>query len=163
MRRPPRDPKEPLFHGKLRTLVVSEGLILTATTLAVYVWALTTYGPGRQSTTLAFVVLAVIQLTQALNCRSEDRSVFELGLASNRYGVTATAIVMLTLVLAVYAPPLQLVLRTTDLTLLDWFVIIVASVVPVGLVEAFKHIRMRANAESIATRIRKPFPGFTAN
>jgi len=54
-------------------------------------------------------------------------------------------------------------LRTTDLTLLDWFVIIVASVVPVGLVEAFKHIRMRANAESIATRIRKPFPGFTAN
>ena len=163
MRRPPRDPKEPLFHGKLRTLVVSEGLILTATTLAVYAWALTTYGPGRQSTTLAFVVLAVIQLTQALNCRSEDRSVFELGLASNRYGVTATVIVMLTLVLAVYAPPLQLVLRTTDLTLLDWFVIIVASVVPVGLVEAFKHIRMRANAESIATRIRKPFPGFTAS
>jgi len=163
MRRPPRDPKEPLFHGRLRTLVVSEGLILTATTLAVYVWALTTYGPGRQSTTLAFVVLAVIQLTQALNCRSEDRSVFQLGLVSNRHGVIATVIVMLTLVLAVYAPPLQSVLRTTGLTLLDWFVIIVASVVPVGLVETLKRIRMRATTESIATKIRKPFPGFTAN
>jgi Ca2+-transporting ATPase len=163
MKRPPRDPKEPLFHGRLRTLVVSEGLILTATTLAVYVWALTTYGSGIKSTTLAFVALAVTQATQALNCRSEDRSIFELGLVSNRHGVAATVIVMLSLVLAVYAPPLQSVLKTTGLRLVDWFVILVASVVPVGLVETLKHIRMRATAESIATSIRRQSPGFTGS
>ena len=144
MRRPPRDPKEPLFHGKLRTLVVTEGLILTATTLAAYVWALTSYGPGKEATTVAFVVLAMIQLTQALNCRSEDLSVFELGLISNRHGISATAMVMFFLVLAIYAPPLQSVLKTTNLTAIDWLVITLASLVPVAVVEAFKYLKRRA-------------------
>ena len=144
MRRPPRDPKEPLFHGKLRTLVVTEGLILTATTLAAYVWALISYGPGQEATTVAFVVLAMIQLTQALNCRSEDLSVFQLGLVSNRHGISATVMVMLSLLLAIYAPPLQSVLKTTNLIVIDWFVITLASLVPVALVEAFKYLKARA-------------------
>jgi len=145
MRRPPRDPKEPLFHAKLRALVLTEGTILTVTTLAAYIWALTRYGVGRESTTVAFVALAVIQLTQALNCRSEDRSVFELGLFSNRHGVTATAAVMFALLLAVYAPPLQSVLKTKSLEVIDWVVIAVASLVPVALVEALKYVKTHAN------------------
>jgi Ca2+-transporting ATPase len=112
--------------------------------LAAYVWALTSYGPGQEATTVAFVVLAVIQLTQALNCRSEDLSVFELGLVSNRHGISATVMVMLSLLLAIYAPPLQSVLKTTNLTVVDWFVITLASLVPVALVEAFKYLKTRA-------------------
>jgi Ca2+-transporting ATPase len=146
MRRPPRDPKEPLFSKNLRKLVVTEGLILTLATLAVYVWALMTYGPGPQSTTLAFVALAATQVAQALNCRSEEHSVIELGLFSNRYGLAATAMVMFSLLLAVYASPLQLVLKTTGLAGVDWFVIIVASISPVAFVEGFKYLKTHASS-----------------
>lgn len=141
MHRPPRDPKESLFSGNLRRLVVTEGFILTLATLAVYLWALRTYGPGTESTTLAFVVLAATQLAQALNCRSEDRSVVKLGLLSNKYGLAATAMVVFSLLVAVYASPLQLVLRTTGLTGIDWFIVMVASISPVALVEAFKYLK----------------------
>jgi len=146
MRRPPRDPKESLFSGKLRKLVVTEGLILTLTTLAVYLWALSTYGPGAESTTLAFVVLAATQVAQALNCRSEERSAIELGLFSNKYGLAATATVVFSLLFAVYVPPLQLVLKTTSLTIVDWLVIAAASMSPVAIVEGVKYIRTHASS-----------------
>jgi Ca2+-transporting ATPase len=144
MRQPPRDPKESIFHSKLRTLVVTEGLVLTVTTLGTYLWALRTYGPGAESSTIAFVVLAATQVTQAMNCRSEDRSVLELGLFSNRYGLASTALVVVSLFLAVYASPLQLVLKTTNLVGLDWLVIILASMVPVVFVEAFKYLKTKS-------------------
>jgi len=57
---------------------------------------------------------------EALKYRSEDRSVFELGLFSNRYGLAATVIVMFSLFLAVYAPPPHSTLKTVSLTALDW-------------------------------------------
>jgi Ca2+-transporting ATPase len=143
-RRSPRDPKESPFSGNLRKIGVAEGLILTLTTLAVYVWALRTYGPGAESTTLAFLVLAATEVAQALDCRSEERSVVELEFFSNRYGLAATAMVMFSLFLAIYASPLQLVLKTTGLTGVDWFVIIVACISPVAFVEGFKHLKTRA-------------------
>jgi len=155
MRRPPRDPKEPLFHGKLRTLVVTEGLILTVTTLAAYIWALSSYGPGHQSTTVAFIVLACVQLTQALNCRSEDRSVFDLGVFSNRHGLIAAAATGTLLLVAVYLHPLQSVMKTTGLNAIDWLVIVVASMVPVAVVEAFKYMRGRANGSTVRSDSRR--------
>ena len=153
MRRPPRDPNEPLFHRKLRTLVITEGLILTITTLMAYVWALARYGPGPQAATIAFVVLAMVQLAHALNCRSEDRSILELGVVSNRHGVTATVVVVLSLLMAVYARPLQLVLMTTTLRVIDWLVIALASATPVVAVEAFKYAKAHA-----ASRLAKDQP-----
>lgn len=42
------------------------------------------------------------------------------------------------------ARALQTFLRTTNLTVIDWFVIPLPSLVPVGLVEAFKYLKVRA-------------------
>ena len=80
---------------------------------------------------------------EAFKCRSEDRSVFELGIFSSRYGLAATVIVMFSLFLAVYAP-LRLVLETVSLTTLDWSVIVLASIAPVEIVEGFKYLRAYA-------------------
>lgn len=113
-----------------------------------YIWALARYGRSLESSTIAFLVLAMVQLTHALNCRSEDRSVFELGLVSNRHGVTASVMVLLSLLLAVYARPLQLVLRTTALTTVDWVAIALVSVTPVLVVEAFKYVKAHAAARA---------------
>ena len=81
---------------------------------------------------------------EALKCRSEDRSVFELGLFSDRYGLAATVIVVFSLFLAVFSPPLQLALKTVSLTALDWPVIVLASIAPVLIVEGFKYVRAYA-------------------
>ena len=70
--------------------------------------------------TMSLVVLAVFQWFNAWNCRSEDQSIFKANPFSNKFLVMATAIVATLQLLAVYAPLMQKILRTSPLNGYDW-------------------------------------------
>lgn len=65
--------------------------------------------------TAILVVLAVVQWAMALNARSEHRSVFDLGLLSNKAVDWAIVIEFGLLVFAVYSPVMQSLLKTVPL------------------------------------------------
>lgn len=77
---------------------------------------------------VSLTALAVFQWFNAWNCRSEERSIFQMHPFSNKYLVGATIIVILLQFLALYTPFFQYLLRTYPLTLSDWlFIIPIAS------------------------------------
>lgn len=77
--------------------------------------------------TISLTILAVFQWFNAWNCRSEDKSIFQMNPFSNKFLVGATAIVIILQLLAVYNPVLQKLLKTAPLTLSEWLIIIVIS------------------------------------
>jgi len=76
------------------------------------------------ASTVTLTGLAVFQWFNAWNCRSEDKSIFQLNPLTNKFLVGATMIIILLQLLAIYNPMMQNILKTAPLTLGDWLVIL---------------------------------------
>ncbi|MEK7574979.1 MAG: HAD-IC family P-type ATPase [Patescibacteria group bacterium] len=75
--------------------------------------------------TMALTLMAVFQWFNAWNCRSEEKSIFQINPFSNKFLIAATGIVILLQLTAVYNPFVQGFLHTTSLSLSEWGIIIV--------------------------------------
>ncbi len=74
--------------------------------------------------TISLTLLAAFQWFNAWNCRSEDKSIFQMNPFSNKFLVGSTVLVIVLQMFAVYNPLMQKFLRTTALDLSDWLLII---------------------------------------
>ena len=150
MKRPPRDPQEPLLTPRFVGLIAWQGLLL-ARGHARWPSASACAGTGRRATglrhatTMAFMTLALAQVFHAFNARSQRRSAFTARLFTNGWLWAAVLVCLLLQVAAVYVPLLQAVLHTVPLTGADWGVIAACSLAPVAVVELVKvmqrHVR----------------------
>ena len=144
MRRPPRDPDEPLMTPAFGWLIAWQGALLAGSTLGAFAVGMRWYGDAgaglAHAVTIAFMTLALAQVVHAFNARSRLQSAFTRIFSNGWLWAAVTACVGLQLA-AVYVPWLRRVLRTTPLTLTDWGLIALASVVPVVVVEAVKAVR----------------------
>jgi Ca2+-transporting ATPase len=145
MKRPPRDPKEPLLPMRFVGLIVWQGMLLTGVTLFAFFIGMRRYGVEaeglRQATTMAFMTLALSQVFHAFNARSQRRSAFTSRLFTNIWLWAAVVMCLLLQAAAVYFPFLQRVLHTVAPTAWDWGVIAACSSVPVAVVELVKVIQ----------------------
>ncbi len=78
--------------------------------------------------TLTLITLIMAQWFNALNCRSETKSIFHIGLISNFWLVMATIAIFIIQILIVYAPALQYIFKTVPIGLHHWiYAITIAS------------------------------------
>ncbi|MDP3057484.1 MAG: HAD-IC family P-type ATPase [bacterium] len=94
--------------------------------------------------TVSLTVLAVFQWFNAWNCRSEDKSIFQMNPFSNRYLFGAMFVVISLQLAAVYAPFMQKILNTVPLETSDWLKIIMVAFSIVLVEEVRKFFRRRA-------------------
>ncbi len=151
MKRPPRDPEEPLMTFRFGWLIVWQGLLLSGCTLATFAVGMSWYGSEgnglRHAVTIAFMSLALAQTFHAFSARSRWHSAFTSRLFTNGWLWGATSVCVLLQVAAVYVPFLQNVLRTVPLTGADWALIAGGSLMPVAVVELVKLLELwRRNA-----------------
>jgi Ca2+-transporting ATPase len=142
MKRPPRDPKQPLMTPRFGWLVVWQGALLSGCTLATFATGMRWYGAEggglRHAVTIAFMTLALAQTFHAFNARSKTRSAFTSRLFTNGWLWAATLIRVLLQLAAVNAPLLRDVLHTVPLAAADWALIAAGSLLPVAVVELVK-------------------------
>lgn len=94
--------------------------------------------------TISLTTLAMFQWFNAWNCRHESKSIFQMNPFSNKYLVGATAIIVFLQMFAIYNPFMQTILRTSELSLSEWMVIIpvAASIVFVEEIRKFMYRKM---------------------
>jgi Ca2+-transporting ATPase len=114
MRRPPRPPRETVFAHGLWQHILWVGLFGAAATLVTAAAAYHAGSPNWRS--LAFTVLAFVQLALALASRSERESLFRQRLWSNPMLVSVVIGTAGMHALTLYVPALQRVFGTTALT-----------------------------------------------
>jgi Ca2+-transporting ATPase len=87
MKRPPRDPRQPLMTLGFVWLILWQGLLLAGVTLLVFRVGMRWYGPEgdglRHAVTMAFMTLALTQVFHAFNARSQTRSALTARLWTN--------------------------------------------------------------------------------
>lgn len=145
MMRRPRPPTEALLSPKFMFLIAWQGAMLAAITLATYIWSLNSYGEGAHARTVGLFALVGVQLGHLFNCRSRTRSTFE-GFFSNSFIFVAVAIVVGLQLLAVLNPFLANLLGLEPPNLADWLVIVVATLLPIPIVEITKAIARGSKA-----------------
>jgi Ca2+-transporting ATPase len=117
MRRPPRNPREPLFTRRQLFVNLFQGVSILIIVMLVYVGATEFMQNANQARTMAFTTLVIANLCLVLSNRSWTDTFFRSLRRSNRalWGVLGGAVVFLAG--ALYVPPLQAVFLFDSLSL----------------------------------------------
>ncbi|HEY3453855.1 MAG TPA: cation-translocating P-type ATPase [Bryobacteraceae bacterium] len=136
MRRPPRPPSESLFSRGLGAYVLWVGLLIAVLSLGTGYW----YWRHSDShwQTMLFTTLTLSQMAHVLAVRSENQSLFHIGILSNRALLAAVILTVLLQLALIYAPALQVLFRTAALSFRDLVLSIAISSVVFWAVEVEK-------------------------
>ncbi|KAK6606143.1 calcium-transporting P-type ATPase [Botrytis cinerea] len=122
MNRPPRKRNAPVLTRALITRVLTSATIIMLGTMAVYTHEMLSDGKvSKRDTTMTFTCFVLFDMFNALNCRSESKSVLrgEVGLFSNKLFNWAVSLSLGGQILVIYFPWLQEVFQTEALALTD--------------------------------------------
>jgi len=139
MRRPARARRESLFGAGMWQHIVWVSIVMSLVTLATQGFAWST--DQGQWQTMTFTVMSLSQMGHVIAIRSVRRSVFELGLLSNRALAGAVALTLAFQIAAIYVPFMNAVLRTEPLDPWQLASCLALSCVVFALVELEKYVR----------------------
>lgn len=142
MKRPPRNPHEPVVTKQRAFLMLAQGGFIAFCTLLAFCFVLFVEKEGiERARTAAFIVLACSQLFHSYNCRSMSESLFKIGVLTNKNLIAATGVSFLLQMGVVYLPFTQKVFKTQALGFHDWIMVLVVSSFPLWAMELVKLIK----------------------
>ena len=150
----PRNPKHSLFAEGAGLSLVLNGILIGLLTLTAFVIGARVYTGATDlfpifpkniseaalthAQTMAFVVLSVSQLIHALNMRHPHKSIFQVGLFSNKYLIGSIILGIFLQDIVITVPFLASVFKVFDLNMRDWGFVALLSLVPLILNEIVK-------------------------
>lgn len=139
MKRPPRDPQEPIIkRNQWQGIGMYAGLI-TLGVMGAYGLALFHYDMETDvAITISFLTLATAQLWHVFNMRSLESHMLRNEVTRNPYVWGALVLCVALLLAAVYVPPLADVLGTVPLDSTGWLLVGSMSTVPLLLGQSLK-------------------------
>jgi len=161
MNKEPRDPKESFFAGGAGFRAIVGGSLIGILTLVAFYFGLREHGYSLNSKnipeavltygrTMAFVVLAASQLFYSLTIRNSTKSIFQVGLFSNIYLIAALIAGFILQLGVISIPFLSNAFKLHNLSLRDWRLVMVFSIIPLIVNEIFKiFMRMDKKDKSI--------------
>ncbi|MDR2908390.1 MAG: calcium-translocating P-type ATPase, PMCA-type [Oscillospiraceae bacterium] len=143
MKRKPRNPRESLFSRSFTGSMCFFGILVGAVVLVAY--ALGEYVLASSSDavacTMSFATLVFCELTRAMAVRSETRSVFSIGLFSNKSMNQAFVVGLLLQLAVLFIGPLQEIFNVTALSAAQWLIVLGLSLIPLIASEILKAVR----------------------
>ncbi|CAG2058131.1 unnamed protein product, partial [Timema podura] len=115
----PRNVKEPMITRSLIINVLLSAWIIICGTLWVFKKEMSDNIITPRDTTMTFTCFVFFDMFNALSCRSQTKSIFSIGLLSNRMFLLAVTLSVVGQLFVIYFPPLQMVFQTEALTLGD--------------------------------------------
>ncbi len=144
LKRPPRRSQEVLFNRDFLKLTLFTGLLTAGVTLGVFAYELYYINNSiEQARNAAFTTLVIAELFRAFGARSEQRTIWQLGLFSNMRLFFVVA-VSFALLLAIHHVPLfQALFQIAPITLDQCIGWIAVGLIPLIVLELRKVIRYR--------------------
>ncbi|QAT41130.1 calcium-translocating P-type ATPase, PMCA-type [Clostridium sp. JN-9] len=154
MKEKPRNSSDSLFAHGTGVALILNGILIGFLTLCAFVVGVKVYTgsttlfplmPEKLSKdalthaqTMAFVVLSVSQLFHALNMRHPEKSIFQLGLFSNKYLIAAILFGIFLQDAIITVPALNSIFEVWNLSMRDWGFVGILSVMPLVINEIVK-------------------------
>lgn len=156
MKEKPRHAKESLFSGSVPFLIFN-GVVIGLLTLTAFIVGAKLYTGDTNlfplfpeqidedallhAQTMAFVVLSFSQLVHSFNLRSRTKSIFSIGIFTNKYLVFSLLIGVLMQVCIISIPHLANIFGVHALTMRDWGFVLLLSIIPLVVNEIIKLVK----------------------
>ena len=149
MERPPFDPKHGIVSNKDWITIALYAALMTLAVIAAVIYCKQTItADAKVANNVAFITLAFAQLFHVFNMASSHSNLFVNDITKNKF-VWLALIICTGLMIVVYASPqMRLVLGLEQLSGKIWMVSIVAGLIPLILVQAYKIIWGRRSGSS---------------
>lgn len=146
MNEPPRDPDEPILDTEIKITVAIQSIAITVATLLAYLVGLKWYGQAEglhHARTMAFSTLIICELLRAYSSRSIDKTVFEIGVFTNKKLVFATLFSFMLMLVVIYVPVLNDAFGLMDLGPREIAVVLGSALIPLVAGEIQKKVRFK--------------------
>jgi Ca2+-transporting ATPase len=131
MKRPPRDPNEPVMTNKIIMSIILYSNLITLSVVSSYLLAyLVLELSVEKSITVAFITLAFAQLWHVFNIRRKGTKFLRNEITLNKYIWFAIIFCIFLILLAIYLIPLSILLETEDPGFNGWILIMIMSSIP---------------------------------
>jgi cation-transporting ATPase F len=144
MSRKPRPPDAPILTRVLASRVLLVGLLILVGAFGLYELELGLGASEAVARTVAVNAVVALEIFYLLNCRSLTRSMFQIGVLSNRWVVVGVAAMIALQLLFTYAPFMNELLSSAPLDLTQWGHILAVGLAGYAIVEIEKALRRRA-------------------
>ena len=141
MRRRPRDPKLSIFAG-LKSWILGIAVLLSIAITSLFVHELASKGLA-EARSLVFASIIVFELAIAFSCRSQNQTIFRLGITSNKYLAAAVTSQLVLLLLIIYTPSVAPLFEVAPMNLGDWLPVMGAGMSGFVFAETSKAIGSR--------------------
>jgi Ca2+-transporting ATPase len=142
MKRPPIAPDIGIFAGGLGRHIIWVGLLMGLVALGIGIWGWQTGNPYWS--TMVFTTLTLSQMGHALAVRSDERSLFEQGISTNKAMLAAVSTTFALQLLITYWAPMQDIFKTLPLPPLELGISLGLSLVVFVAVEVEKFFKRRS-------------------
>ncbi len=149
MKEKPRDAKESFFAGGAGMHVILGGILIGGLTIFAFWFGYYEHGynPFSDSVplntveyarTMAFMVLVIAQLFYSLAVRNSSKSIFQIGVFSNKYLSGAILLGVLLQLLVIAIPAMQRAFHLQMIDMRAWIIVIALGLVPLFFNEILK-------------------------
>ena len=105
--------------------IVTMAVIMSVGVFLIFNWAQARMGL-EEARTVAFCSLVAFEWFRAFNARSDELTVFKIGVFHNRWLVGSISLAIILQIAVVYAPPLQVAFHTAPLSIGQWGIAVLA-------------------------------------
>lgn len=134
----PRDPKVGILTKDFMITLLSEGALIAVATMTAFHLGLSS--SAQMASTMAFATLTLARLFHGFNCRGE-KSIFKLGLGTNKYSVLAFLAGVCFLAIVLFVPFLSGVFSVVSLSATAVLQIVLLAFAPTAIIQVVKMIK----------------------
>ena len=152
MHQPPRNRSASMITRSLILRAILSAIIIVCGTMYVFRAERNNGTMTTRSTTMTFTTFVMFDMFNAISCRSDTKSVFTIGLFTNRMLWLAIGISIIGQLLVIYMPLFQSIFQTEALNMIDLIYILFLTSSVWWIDEIFKHFMRRYNLWKLRKR-----------
>ncbi|HET6559326.1 MAG TPA: cation-translocating P-type ATPase [Prolixibacteraceae bacterium] len=156
MKEKPRDPKESFFAGGAGLHIILGGIIIGAITIMAFWYGYYEHGYSpfdstvpedivSYARTMAFMAIISCQLFFSLSVRNSKKSIFKIGIFSNKYLIGAIILGFLLQLIVIEIPVMREAFKLQMLDLNGWIMVLILGLIPLLFNEIYKLFRRTGN------------------
>jgi Ca2+-transporting ATPase len=146
MKEPPREKGEPIINKELKVLIFIIGFVTDTLLLAIFLFLLkNTAMDIAKIRTIIFAALGMDSLLYVFSCKTLRKNLWHEKILSNPYLNGAVLIGFTMLILGIYLPFANKILKTTPLGFLPWILIVGKGTTNIIGIETVKYLFLKKN------------------
>lgn len=143
MEHKPEHPQSPLLNREMKVIIFVIGIFTDLMLLGLFFWLVKRNLSLAEIRTIIFACLSIGSIFFIFPCRSLRKNIWQINPFSNPMIIIAWFFSIIMLLLAIYLPLFQKLLKTVPLNLFDWLLFIGLGIINLALIEFTKWIFIR--------------------